>query len=198
MIVGDTVVVTSKDVPEPVGVQYAHSAAPMNANLYNKAGLPATPFAAVDGKLIFEEDDAAKAARLLGVKLDEVSIAGPRAAVTDALAPLFEGFAPDLTEENIQFIDVREVLELPKIKDLPITYIPLSRLEKSLDQIHTTKKKVLFCQSGKRSKKAVSVLQELGVKNCFSVNEGASEIKNKLKKQWYKKGHPLLGALKKY
>ena len=62
VIVNDTVVVTSKDVPEPIGVQYAHSAAPMNANLYNKAGLPATPFAAVEGKLIFDEDDSAKAA----------------------------------------------------------------------------------------------------------------------------------------
>ena len=50
-IVGDTVVVTSKDVPEPVGVQYAHCATPMNANLYNKAGLPATPFSVFDGKL---------------------------------------------------------------------------------------------------------------------------------------------------
>lgn len=62
VITGDTVVVTSKDVPEPVGVQYAYSAAPVNANLYNKAGLPAMPFAAVEGKLIFEEDDLAKAA----------------------------------------------------------------------------------------------------------------------------------------
>ena len=62
VITGDTVVVTSKEVPEPTGVQYAYSAAPMNANLYNKSGLPATPFAAIDGKLIFEEDDPAKAA----------------------------------------------------------------------------------------------------------------------------------------
>jgi len=61
LIVGDTVVVTSKDVPAPVGVQYAYSAAPQNANLYNQAGLPATPFAAIDGKLIFEEDDSEKA-----------------------------------------------------------------------------------------------------------------------------------------
>ncbi len=64
VIVGDTVVVTSERVPEPVGVQYAYSAVPENSNLYNQAGLPATPFAAIDGKLIFEEDDLEKAAAL--------------------------------------------------------------------------------------------------------------------------------------
>lgn len=47
-------------------------------------------------------DDAAAVAKNLGCKLDEVSIAGPRAAVTDALAPLFEGLETGLTEENIQ------------------------------------------------------------------------------------------------
>ncbi|WP_375254449.1 NAD+ synthase [Yoonia sp.] len=47
-------------------------------------------------------DDAAAAANALGCKYDTVSIAGPRAAVTDALAPLFDGLAEDLTEENIQ------------------------------------------------------------------------------------------------
>jgi len=55
-IVGDTVVVTSPNVPEPFGVQHAYNAAPEGANLYNKAGLPATPFAAIDGRLIFVED----------------------------------------------------------------------------------------------------------------------------------------------
>ncbi|MCF6445553.1 NAD+ synthase [Nereida sp. MMG025] len=47
-------------------------------------------------------DDAGAVARNLGCHLDEVSIAGPRAAVTQALAPLFEGLDEGLTEENIQ------------------------------------------------------------------------------------------------
>jgi hypothetical protein len=64
VIVGDTVVVTSASVPKPIGVQYAYGAVPENSNLYNQAGLPATPFAAVDHKLIFEEDDLEKAAAL--------------------------------------------------------------------------------------------------------------------------------------
>lgn len=62
VIEGDTVVVSSPAVPKPNGVQYAYSASPLNSNLYNKAGLPATPFAAIDGQLIFEEDDPAKVA----------------------------------------------------------------------------------------------------------------------------------------
>ena len=47
-------------------------------------------------------EDASEAARLLGTRIDTVPIAGPRAAVTEALAPLFAGTGEDLTEENIQ------------------------------------------------------------------------------------------------
>ncbi len=47
-------------------------------------------------------EDAAGVARALGIGLDTVPIDGPRAAVTEALAPLFEGRASDITEENIQ------------------------------------------------------------------------------------------------
>ena len=64
VIAGDTVVVSSPKVPVPIGVQYAYNAVPENSNLYNKAGLPATPFAMIDGKYIFEEDDLEKAAAL--------------------------------------------------------------------------------------------------------------------------------------
>jgi sialate O-acetylesterase len=43
-IVGDTVVCTHPDVPNPVAVRYAFSANPVGANLYNRDGLPAAPF----------------------------------------------------------------------------------------------------------------------------------------------------------
>jgi len=47
-------------------------------------------------------DDAAECARLLGIRLDTVSIGPAMSAFDGMLAPLFEGRAPDITEENLQ------------------------------------------------------------------------------------------------
>jgi len=47
-------------------------------------------------------DDAEAVAKALGCRYDYVPIAQGRAAITDTLAPLFDGTTPDLTEENIQ------------------------------------------------------------------------------------------------
>ena len=58
VIEGQEVVVRAAAVPAPVGVQYAYSAAPIGANLYNEAGLPATPFAAFAGAPLFQADVA--------------------------------------------------------------------------------------------------------------------------------------------
>ena len=44
VIEGDKVVVTSSEVPHPVAVRYAFSMNPEGCNLYNKEGLPASPF----------------------------------------------------------------------------------------------------------------------------------------------------------
>jgi sialate O-acetylesterase len=41
---GDTVVVSSASVPNPVAVRYAWADNPAGCNLYNAAGLPASPF----------------------------------------------------------------------------------------------------------------------------------------------------------
>ncbi len=47
-IEGGTIVVTSPQVPQPVAVRYAYSMNPAGANLYNKEGLPASPFRSDD------------------------------------------------------------------------------------------------------------------------------------------------------
>ena len=44
IIDGDTVVVNSPAVAAPVAVRYAFGSNPEGANLYNRAGLPASPF----------------------------------------------------------------------------------------------------------------------------------------------------------
>jgi len=47
-------------------------------------------------------DDARDLAANLGIRFETIEIAAPVAAAEAALAPLFAGHAPDLTEENIQ------------------------------------------------------------------------------------------------
>ena len=47
-------------------------------------------------------EDAAECARLLGIRIDTVPITPAMGAFDAALAPLFEGRASDITEENIQ------------------------------------------------------------------------------------------------
>ncbi|MEM9147874.1 MAG: NAD+ synthase [Pseudomonadota bacterium] len=47
-------------------------------------------------------EDAAGVATALGVRLDELSIAGAVSALEQGLAPHFEGLARDVTEENLQ------------------------------------------------------------------------------------------------
>jgi sialate O-acetylesterase len=41
---GNTVVVNSSEVAKPVAVRYAYSMNPAGANLYNKEGIPTSPF----------------------------------------------------------------------------------------------------------------------------------------------------------
>jgi NAD+ synthase len=68
-------------------------------------------------------DDGAESARLLGMRMDTISIEEPVAAAERALAPLFEGRERDVTEENLQ-ARVRGVLLMAlsnKFGDLLVT-----------------------------------------------------------------------------
>lgn len=48
VIDGDTVVLSSEKVSKPTSISYAHSTNPIGCNLYNKNGLPASPFLATE------------------------------------------------------------------------------------------------------------------------------------------------------
>ncbi len=53
-IVGDTVVVCSSEVSDPVAVRYAWANNPMDCNLFNKEGFPASPFRTDDWPPVVE------------------------------------------------------------------------------------------------------------------------------------------------
>lgn len=62
------------------------------------------------------------------------------------------------SEENITIIDVREKDELPLVNEFIHTRIPLRIFEESLPNLPFNGKIIIFCQSGKRSLKAVEML----------------------------------------
>lgn len=102
---GQAVVVRAAAVSEPVGVQYAYSAAPIGANLYNEAGLPATPFAAFAGEPVFQAA-AAAGSRPAATPKPYVQLATlfrPRALLQrDQPVPVW-GFARPGVEVTVEF-----------------------------------------------------------------------------------------------
>lgn len=87
-----------------------------------------------------------------------------------------------LNKENFQFIDIREPHEQPKVEGVSVTRIPLSELENYLNKISLINEKALFCQSGVRTIKAISILKQNNILNCYSIKEGASEINDYIKR----------------
>jgi adenylyltransferase/sulfurtransferase len=81
-----------------------------------------------------------------------------------------------LNKEDVQFIDVRELNEQPKVEGISIKQIPLRELKNHIDKISIDKEKAFFCQSGIRSKQAVSLLKQYNIHNCYSIKEGALDI----------------------
>ena len=62
-------------------------------------------------------------------------------------------------KDKIQLLDVRELEEAPFVRELIDLQIPLAELLNEVDQVSTTKKVVVFCKSGQRSKRAIEILQ---------------------------------------
>lgn len=79
-----------------------------------------------------------------------------------------------ISEENIQFIDVRALSEMPRIEKEDILEIPLPQLAENLQRLSTTKKIIVFCKSGIRSAQAVTLLKKHKINNCWSLKDGVS------------------------
>lgn len=62
--------------------------------------------------------------------------------------------------EQLTIIDVREENELPSVSEFSLIQIPLSRFKEAVHEIPIKNKIVVFCQSGKRSATAVTILRE--------------------------------------
>lgn len=89
------------------------------------------------------------------------------------------------TINNIQFIDVREPHEQPKLAIKNCIEIPLADLESNIQLLDSDKTKVVFCQSGIRSKKAVEILMKQGFNDSFNFYGGISPLIEALKQNIY-------------
>lgn len=86
-----------------------------------------------------------------------------------------------LHKPEIRLIDVREQQEQPRVKDPRVIRIPLSEIEQHLDKIDDDKVKAVFCQSGIRSREAISIFKGYHIYNCYNLREGAADIIRHLK-----------------
>ena len=144
IIDGNDVIVTCKEVANPVGVQYAYSASPVGANLYNVAGLPATPFAYFDGKQMFKEDDPeivarekAEAERKWGKKVYLLPATLFRNGVVlqrDAMVPVWGHGVPGTTV-TVAFDGQKKTAKVDEFEKWSLTLDPLKATNKGRDLI---------------------------------------------------------------
>jgi sulfur-carrier protein adenylyltransferase/sulfurtransferase len=101
---------------------------------------------------------------------------------TLCLSPVVEISADEsLQLENIQFIDVREFDEKPIVELTNCIQIPLGKLEQNLKHFYSEEMKIIFCQTGIRSKTAIEILQKYNIKNCYTLTGGVLAIIEQLK-----------------
>lgn len=87
--------------------------------------------------------------------------------------------ACELKDSGKTYLDVREAFEQPKVNSEKVIHIPLGKLRDRLKEIPDMEEVLVFCQSGKRSQKAIEILQEdFGFRNLKNVEGGIEKIIN--------------------
>jgi adenylyltransferase/sulfurtransferase len=92
----------------------------------------------------------------------------------------FESVLDEINQDELLFIDVRNIDESPKITLKNQFQIPLMHLEKEIEKLNKSQTIYIFCQSGIRSKIAVELLQKHQFKNVKSIAGGALAMKQLL------------------
>jgi adenylyltransferase/sulfurtransferase len=92
----------------------------------------------------------------------------------------FESVLDEINQDEVLFLDVRNIDESPKITLQNQFQIPLMNLEKEIEKLNKNQTIYIFCQSGIRSKIAVELFQKHQFKNVKSIAGGALAMKQLL------------------
>lgn len=95
----------------------------------------------------------------------------------------FESILDEIENENVLFLDVRNIDESPKISFKNQLQIPLMNLENQIEKLDKNQTIYVFCQSGIRSKIAIELLEKYQFKNAKSIVGGALAMKKILKEK---------------
>lgn len=88
----------------------------------------------------------------------------------------------EIDSEDVVFLDVRNLGELPKINFKNGIQIPLIKLENEIKKLNPNQIIYVFCQSGTRSEIAVELLQKHQFRNVKSITGGVLVMKQLLEK----------------
>ena len=82
-----------------------------------------------------------------------------------------------IKDKSKKYLDIREVFEQPKINSENVIQIPMSDLDERLWEIPKQEEILVFCQSGKRSRKVVELLKkDYGFEYLKNVEGGIETI----------------------
>ncbi len=85
-------------------------------------------------------------------------------------------FFKEVANKETVIIDIRENYEEPKLAFENIKLVPLSAVEKFLQNTNPNQKIILFCQVGDRSKLAANYLIKKGFTNLFHLQNGMEAL----------------------
>lgn len=77
-----------------------------------------------------------------------------------------------ISDNSVQFIDVRTPGEYQANHSKPFKNIPLSNLPSQINKLEKDKEVVVICQSGMRSAQAANMLKKEGFEHIYNVRGG--------------------------